>query len=92
MFEDTKGVIRSCKSKKDRQHNGQKFEDTKGVIRSCKSKKDRQYNGQQFEDTKGVIRSVNQRRIDNTMVDRKMTKGQTMMYKTLHRKLNIEQH
>jgi hypothetical protein len=34
------GVIRSCKSKKDRQHNGQKFEDTKGVIRSRKSKKD----------------------------------------------------
>jgi len=23
-FEDTKGVIRSCKSKKDRQHNGKK--------------------------------------------------------------------
>jgi hypothetical protein len=23
-FEDTKGVIRICKSKKDRQHNGQK--------------------------------------------------------------------
>jgi hypothetical protein len=26
-FEDTKGVIRSCKSKKDRQHNGQKKKD-----------------------------------------------------------------
>jgi uncharacterized protein involved in type VI secretion and phage assembly len=60
-------VIRSRKSKKDRQHNGQKFKDTKGVIRSCKSK-DRQQNGQKFEDTKGVIRSVNQRRTDNIMV------------------------
>ena len=26
------------------------------------------------------------------MANRKMTKGQTMMYKTLHRKLKIEQH
>ena len=51
----------------------EKFEDTKGVIRSCKSK-DRQYNGQKFEDPKGVTRSVNQRRIDNTMVDRKNDK------------------
>ena len=34
-FEDTKGVIRICKSK-DRQHNGP--QDTKGVIRICKSK------------------------------------------------------
>jgi hypothetical protein len=25
MVEDTKRVIRSCKSKKDRQHNGQKW-------------------------------------------------------------------
>jgi hypothetical protein len=40
-FEDTKGVIRICKSKKDRQHNGQK-------IRICKSKKDRQHNGQKI--------------------------------------------
>ena len=62
-----KWVIRGCKSKKDRQYNGQKFEDTKWVIRSCKSK-DRQYNGQKFEDIKGVIRSVNQRRTDNIMV------------------------
>ena len=35
--EDTKGVIRSRKSK-DRQHNDQKCEDTKCVIRSRKSK------------------------------------------------------
>jgi hypothetical protein len=31
--------------------------------------------------------SVNRRRIDNTMV-----KEQTMIYKTLHRKLKLEQH
>jgi hypothetical protein len=36
-FEDTKGIIRIRKSKKDRQHDGQK-------------KKDRQYNGQQKKD------------------------------------------
>ena len=42
MFEDIKGVIRSCKSK-DRQYSGQKFEDTKGVIRSRKAKTDRQW-------------------------------------------------
>jgi hypothetical protein len=40
-LEDTKGVIRIYKSKKDRQHNGQKdkevLEDTKEVIRIHKS-------------------------------------------------------
>ena len=36
-----------------------------------------------FENTKGVIRSVNQRRAYNTMDKRK---GQTMIYRTLHRK------
>ena len=59
-FEDTKGVFGSCKSKKDRQHNGEKK-------RKCKSKKDRQHDGEK---------------------DKK--KGQTEMYKTLHRKLKIE--
>ena len=47
--EDTKGVIRRRKSKKDRQYNGQKCEDTKGIIRIRKSK-DRQYNGQKKKD------------------------------------------
>jgi hypothetical protein len=41
--EDTKGVIRSRISKKNKQHNGQELEDTKGVIRSRISKKDRQH-------------------------------------------------
>jgi hypothetical protein len=42
---------------------------------------------EKFEDTKRVIR-----RTDNTMANRKSTKGQTMIYKTLHRKLKVEQH
>ena len=46
----------------------QKFEDTKGVVIIHKSKKDRQHNGQ-----------------------KKSTKGQKAIYKTLHRKLKIEQ-
>ena len=42
---------------------------------------------EKFEDTKRVIR-----RTDNTIANRKSTKGQTMIYKTLHRKLKVEQH
>jgi len=30
-FEDTKGVIRICKSKKNRQHNGQKKKDKRTI-------------------------------------------------------------
>ena len=41
-----------------------------------------------FEDTKGA-ESVN-RKTENTMAKRKMRKGQTTIYKTLHRKLKIE--
>ena len=39
---------------------------------------------------KGQDEAVNGRK-DNTMSKRKWTKGQTMIYKTLHRKLKIEQ-
>ena len=39
---------------------------------------------------KGLSESVNRRRIDNTMAKEK--KGQTMIYKTLHRKLKMEHH
>ena len=39
--------------------------------------------------TKGVIRSG---RTGNTMVNTKGTKRQTIIYKTLHIKLKIEQH
>jgi hypothetical protein len=48
-----KKVIRSRKSKKNRQHNGEKLENTKGVIRSRKSKKNRQHNYEKLEDIKG---------------------------------------
>ena len=41
-FEDTKGVVRSCKWK-DRQYNGQKKKDRHY---NGQKKKDRQYNGQ----------------------------------------------
>jgi hypothetical protein len=60
-------IIRSRKSKTNRQCNDLELEDNKGVLRSRKSKKDRQYNGLELEDTKGILRSVNQRRIDNKM-------------------------
>ena len=62
---------------------------------------------QMYEDIKGEIRSlfscsihqkpqieseaVNRRKPDNTMTKRKGTKVQTKNYKTLHRKIKIEQ-
>ena len=45
----------------------------------------------EFEDTQRIIISVN-RRTDDTMAKRKRTKGQTTIYKTLHRNLKIKQH
>jgi len=36
---------------------------------------------------KGQSESANRRRTDNTMAKRRRTKGQTSIYKTLHRKL-----
>ena len=46
-----------------------------------------------FEDTKGVIRSRQLTKDrDYAMTKRKQTNGQTTIYETLHRKLNIEQH
>ena len=49
--EETKSVIRSRKSQKDRQYNVQ-IKRTKGVIRRRKSQNDRQYNVQ-IKRTKG---------------------------------------
>jgi hypothetical protein len=77
---------------KDRQYNGQKSEDTKGVIRRCKSK-DRQYNGQKTEGQTiqwPKDRQYNGQKSEDAKAKRKKTKGQTMIYKTLHRKLKIE--
>ena len=39
------------------------------------------------EDATGVIRNHNQRRTDNTMANRKGTRRQTMVYKTLYRNI-----
>ena len=99
-LEDTKEVIRIHKSKKDRQHNGQKdkevLEDTKGVIRIHKSKKDRQHNGQkdkeELEDTKGVIRiriskknrQHKDKKTNNTMAKRKSTPKKNKQRSTKH--------
>ena len=45
-----------------------------------------------LEDTKRKIRSVHQGRTDNAMTQRQKTKGHTMIYKTLHKKLKTEKH
>ena len=55
MFEDTKAVIKSRTSKKDRQYNGQKKKDRQY---NGQKKKDRQYNGQKIND-KGQIMIYN---------------------------------
>ena len=41
--------------------------------------------------SKGYSESLHRRRTDNTMANRKRTKGQTTIYKTQHRKLKIYQ-
>jgi hypothetical protein len=45
---------------------------------------------EEFVNTKCVINAVNGR-IDNAMANEKRTKGQTMIYKAMHRKLKIQQ-
>jgi hypothetical protein len=67
---------------KDRQYNGQKTDNTMAKRQTTQWPKDRQYNGQ---------------KTDNTMAKRQTTqwpkeKGQTLIYKTLHRKQKIDQH
>jgi hypothetical protein len=66
-------------------------------IKSRQSKKARQCNGQGSQKSSikegqtmqwpGEPKVVNQRRPDNAMANVKMTKGQTTIYKALHRKL-----
>jgi len=49
--------------------------------------------GKKFEDPKGVIISrISNDRQHNKEKAKKETKEQTMIYKTQHRKLKIEQH
>jgi hypothetical protein len=50
-----------------------------------KDTKDRLYNGQKKKDRRT-------RKTDSTMAKRKRTEGQTMINKTVHKKLKIEQH
>ena len=69
----TKGVIRIRKSKKDKT--------------MAKRQNDRQHNGQKTEGQ--TTQWPKDRRTDNTMAKRKMAKGQTTIYKTLHIKLKI---
>jgi len=46
-----------------------------------------------FEDTKGILRTRKSvKKTVNTMAKRKRTNGKTTIYKTLLRKLKIEQH
>ena len=45
---------------------------------------------EEFEDTKGVIRIRKSKTDRQHNAKRKVTKGQTMIYKTPHRKLKIE--
>ena len=59
----------------DRQHNDNKEKDK------------RTNNNLQNTTQKGVSETVNLRRTENTMTIRKRTRGQTIIYKTLHRKV-----
>jgi len=45
---------------------------------------------EKFEGTKGVIRSRKSKNRQNYGQKREIIKGQTRMYKTLHKKLKIE--
>ena len=62
----------------------------------CKSKHNVYYqyivtiDQEKLEDTKDVIK--NRKSTDCTMTKSKKTKGQIIIYKTLHRKLKIKQH
>ena len=47
---------------------------------------------QGFKIPKGQSEAEIRRRTDNTMAKRKRTQGHTLVYKTLHRKLEIEQY
>ena len=55
--------------------------------------KDRQYHGQRVSDKRQTISwpQVKWQKTDNIMATGEVTKGQTVMYKSLHRKLKFEQ-
>ena len=90
-FADTKEVIRSRNSKKDRQHNGQKKKDRQ---HNGQTKRDRQHNGQKKGHTtqqpkeKGQTTQWPKEKGQTTQWPNE--KGQTTINKSLHRKLKIE--
>jgi hypothetical protein len=60
-----------------------------------KDTKDRLYNGQKKKDRrtrKTDSTMAKRKRTDSTMAKRKRTEGQTMINKTVHKKLKIGQH
>jgi hypothetical protein len=65
IFEDTKGVIRSSKSKKERQYYGKKKKEKKYLQNKTKKKK------KSLEIPKRQLETVNRIRADNTMAKRK---------------------
>jgi hypothetical protein len=79
-FEDTKGLIRSRKSKKDRQHNDQQKKDRQ----HNGQKKDRQHNGQKKD------RQHNDQKKDRQHNGQKKDRqhngqtNKTIIYKILH--------
>jgi hypothetical protein len=56
--EDTKGVIRIRKSKKDRQHTGQKKKDRQ---HTGQKKKDRQHTGQKKKDKTSIFTTLHRK-------------------------------
>ena len=80
-MEDTKGVIRIRKSK-DRQHNGQK--------KKNKGTKNGQQNTRQKTKDRSTRTPLNIEKIQTKQWPKE--KGLTMIFKTPHRKLIIEQH
>ena len=50
------------------------------------------YSKKKLRTPKGYSEAVNLRQRDNIMAKKKRTKEQTLIYKTLHRKLNIDKH
>jgi len=71
------------------------FEETKVIIRRSKSKEDRQCNGQKIDWLVDSMFYANFSNISaiswREQISRSKEKGQTMICKTLHRKLQIEQ-
>ena len=69
QFEDAKGVLRSCNSKKDRQYSDQKKD-----RQYSDQKKDRQYSDQKTDNTvikRRTDNTVTKRRTDNTVTKRR---------------------